>query len=255
MALFQPIRPSRTASEIVRQVELHVLDGILRPGDRLPGERDLADQFGVSRPVVREAIGELELNGVLESRHGEGTFVADLVGEVFSAAMLRLIASHPEAVLDYLDYRREIEAVAAEYAARRATDDDRLRLSALLEEMTSAFHADDPQREGVIDVRFHTLIAESAHNLVLLHTLRSCYRLLTDGVFFSRDLIYAIPAARAQLYEQHVAIAKAILDSDPLAARAASVAHIQYIVDAMQDARRTGEFARVAKLRRLAGES
>lgn len=255
MPLFQPIVATRTASEVVKQVEMLVLDGILRPGDRLPGERDLAEQFAVSRPVVREAIGVLEERGVLESRHGEGTYVADLIGEVFTAPMLRLIASHPEALLDYLDYRMDIEAVAAEHAARRATDDDKARLAELMAEMEAAHREGDPKREGVLDVRFHTIVAESAHNLVLLHTLRSCYRLLRDGVFFSRDLIYTLPNARDALFQQHRAIADAVMAGDAVAAGAASRAHIGFIADAMQEARRTGDFSRVAKLRRLAGEA
>ena len=82
--LFAGVSHSRTADEVVHQLELLILDGVLRDGDRLPGERDLAQSLDVSRPILREALKELEARGLLVSHHGGGTFVADIIGQVFS---------------------------------------------------------------------------------------------------------------------------------------------------------------------------
>ena len=78
--LFEKITHNRTADAVTEQIELLILQGILRPGDRLPGERELSGQVDVSRPILREALKALEERGLLVSRHGEGTFVADLMG-------------------------------------------------------------------------------------------------------------------------------------------------------------------------------
>lgn len=81
--LYARISHSRTADEVVQQIELLILEGVLRDGDRLPGERELSRRFDVSRPILREALKELEARGLVESRHGGGTFVADVVGQIF----------------------------------------------------------------------------------------------------------------------------------------------------------------------------
>jgi GntR family transcriptional repressor for pyruvate dehydrogenase complex len=80
--IFARIEHSRTADEVVHQIEILVLEGILRVGDRLPGERELAKQFDVSRPILREALKVLESRGLLNTQHGGGTFVADVIGQV-----------------------------------------------------------------------------------------------------------------------------------------------------------------------------
>ena len=95
--LFSRISHSRTSDEVVRQIELLLLEGILRDGDRLPGERELSRRFDVSRPILREALKELENRGLLVSQHGGGTYVADIIGQVFSRPVVDLIARHQRA--------------------------------------------------------------------------------------------------------------------------------------------------------------
>ena len=79
-AIFSRIEHSRTADEVVQQIESLILEGVLRVGDRLPGERELARQFDVSRPILRDALKVLEARGLLVTRHGGGTYVADVIG-------------------------------------------------------------------------------------------------------------------------------------------------------------------------------
>ena len=95
--LFSRVSHDRTAEEVVRQVELLILEGILRGDDRLPGERELSKRFDVSRPILREALKELEQRGLLISQHGGGTYVADIIGQVFSKPVVELIARHRRA--------------------------------------------------------------------------------------------------------------------------------------------------------------
>ncbi len=248
--IFAPIQSSRTADDIVGQIETLILEGILRVGNRLPGERDLSVQFDVSRPILRNALKLLEAKGLLVTRHGGGTFVADVIGEVFSKPMMDLISSHRKAAADYLEYRREIESVAADYAARRVTEDDRLMLRRIMAAMDEAYRTNDFKREAELDVELHNAIGECAHNIILLHTLRSCYRLLADDVFYNRTVIYGFPGAREKLLEQHRAIAASILASDPVGARAAVHQHIDFIEEAQREASRSGAWQDVSRMRR-----
>lgn len=247
--IFSPIDHSRTADAVVDQIEKLILNGVLRVGDRLPGERALAQRFDVSRPILREALKILEERGLLVARHGGGTFVADVIGPIFSQPILDLIARHRDAAYEYLEYRREVEGIAAAFAAQRSTAADRALLSGIIDEMKAAHDRDDFDREAALDVEFHSTIGECAHNAILLHTLRSCYRLLADGVFFNRALVYAHAGTRDQLLEQHVAIHDGIVSGDAQAAKQAAEVHMDYVADTMRAAERADDWARVSELR------
>ncbi|GEO85145.1 MULTISPECIES: FadR/GntR family transcriptional regulator [Alphaproteobacteria] len=247
--LFAQISHSRTASEVIQQIELLILDGVLRDGDRLPGERDLAQDLDVSRPILREALKELEARGLLVAHHGGGTFVADIIGQVFSRPITELISRHARATRDYLEYRRELEGLTAELAAKRATDTDRALLSRIIEDMKEAHESGNPENELSADVEFHNAIGEAAHNIILLHTMRACYRLLSQGIFFNRKAVFALANARERLLEQHLAIHAAILSGDGDGAKRAAQAHIDFVMQAVDDAARADEWGRVAKLR------
>lgn len=247
--LFSGVSHSRTADEVVQQIELLILDGVLRDGDRLPGERELSQSLEVSRPILRDALKELENRGLLISHHGGGTFVADIIGQVFSKPITDLISRHARATRDYLEYRRELEALTAELAAQRATDTDKALLSRIIEDMRHAHGTQEPEDELAADVEFHNAVGEAAHNIILLHTMRACYRLLSEGIFFNRKAVFSLPNARERLLDQHIAIHDAILAGDPEAAKAAAQAHIDFVMRAADESARAGEWGRVAKLR------
>ncbi|SIR05988.1 transcriptional regulator, GntR family [Rhizobium sp. RU20A] len=249
--LYAPIPHARTADEVVARIERLILDGVLRDGDRLPGERDLARRLDVSRPILREALKVLETRGLLVSQHGGGTFVADIIGQVFSQPLIDLISRHGQARQDYLEYRRALEGMTAALAAERATADDRAHLATLIAQMRAAHAVDDYERELEADIAFHNAIGESAHNMVLLHTMRACYRLLSEGILLNRRMVFAAPGAHDALLSQHEAILDGILAGDPGRARQAAEAHIDFIIEAARAADRAGDRARVSQLRRL----
>ena len=247
--IFSRIEHSRTADEVVEQIETLILEGVLSTGDRLPGERELSRQFDVSRPILRDALKLLETRGLLTTRHGGGTYVADVIGQVFSKPVMDLFSTHRKATSDYLEYRREIEGIAAEYAARRATKDDIALLDGIMARMDKAHRTGNFDDEAEIDVEFHHAVGECAHNIILLHTLRSCYRLLSEGVSQNRLLVFTLPGAREALFEQHRAIHAAVTAGDPLAARKAAMDHISYVERSMAEAERSGDWQRVSRLR------
>lgn len=248
-ALFERISPSKTADEVVFKIEQLLLDGVLRDGEKLPGERELAARFDVSRPILRDALKELEARGLLESRHGGGTYVSDIIGQIFSKPVTELIGRHERATLDYLEYRRELEGITAEFAAQRATNSDKEILKTIIADMRAAHASGNFDDELEADVELHNTIGECAHNVILMHTLRACYRLLSAGIFYHRTMVFSVPGARDTLLAQHEAIVNAIIGGDPAHARKASEDHIDFVTQTMQGAKRSGEWERVSQQR------
>ena len=115
---FQKIDAEKLSQTVVHQIELLILRGILRPGERLPSERELSERLGVSRPSLREAVADLQDRGLLASRPNAGIFVADVLGSAFAPALIDLFSTHEEAVFDYVSFRRDMEGLAAERAAK-----------------------------------------------------------------------------------------------------------------------------------------
>lgn len=253
--LFTQIDHARTADEAVRQIELLLLDGVLSSGDRLPSERELAEQLDISRPVLRDALKELENRQLIVSRHGGGTYVADLIGQVFSKPVAELVSRHERATRDYLEYRRELEGHASALAARRATPADHERLTTIIARMKTAYADEDFGVELDADVELHNAVGEAAHNIILMHTLRACYKLLSEGIFHHRRLIFELPEAREKLLAQHEAIVAAILASDPAAARTAAEQHIDYVAASAAEAALALERQQIANLRKIQRET
>jgi GntR family transcriptional repressor for pyruvate dehydrogenase complex len=232
---FHRVQPEKLSSSVVRQIEQLILRGILRPGERLPPERDLAERLGVSRPSLRDAIAELSERGLLSSRAGSGVFVAEVLGSAFSPALIQLFAGHDEAVLDYIAFRRDMEALTAERAARLGSDTDLKVVDAIFRKMEAAHQKRDPTEESELDAQFHMAIIEASHNVIMLHMMRSMFDLLRQGVFYNRQMLFRNRMTRDHLLDQHRAINAAVQARDPAAARAAVEAHLDYVVQSLQD--------------------
>ena len=97
---FHPVSSEKLSSAVVRQIEQLVLRGILRAGERLPSERELAERLQVSRPSLRDAIATLQEKGLLAAKPGAGIYIADVLGSAFSPALIELFARHDEAVFE-----------------------------------------------------------------------------------------------------------------------------------------------------------
>ena len=121
---FQKVTSEKLSHAVTRQIEHLILRGILRPGERLPSERELSERFAVSRPSLREAIAHLQERGLLPSKACAGIYIANVLGNSFSPALVSLFSSHEEAVFDYIGFRRDLEGLAAERAAKFASDTD-----------------------------------------------------------------------------------------------------------------------------------
>ena len=247
--MFQKVTHHKTADAVVWQIEELILKGVLHPGDRLPAERDLSEEIDVSRPVLKDALKLLDERGLLVSRKGDGTYVADVIGPIFSEPVAALIERHPAATADYLEFRRDIEGLTAAHAAERATPADQKILTDIVSQMKTACENADLQREAELDIEFHNAVGEAAHNVILLHNLRSCYRLLENGVFFNRQRLFDHPTARVSLVEQHSVIMDRILAGDATGARTASEGHIDFVQASILEMDRLASRQEVSDLR------
>lgn len=232
---FQKIESEKLSSAVVRQIELLILRGILRPGERLPSERELSDRLGVSRPSLREAIAELQERGLLATRASAGIYVAEMLGTSFSEALVKLFATHDEAVFDYLDFRRDLEGLAAERAARLGSETDLKIVDTIFAKMEAAHTKRNPADEAGLDAEFHLAIVEASHNVVMLHMMRSMFQLLREGVFYNRSVMFKQRTTRDSLLDQHRQINNALQARDPEVARAAIERHLQFVEISLKD--------------------
>lgn len=238
----------RAAESVAGTLEEMILHGVLRPGERLASERDLAARLGVSRPTLRDALAALAGRGLVTLGR-EGARVAEYLAPL-SAPLAELFSDDARVAADYFEFRATLEGEAARLAAQRATPMERAALADLLARMREAHKLDDPQEEAALDVELHIAVYEAAHNVVVLHVMRVLSQLLRKGVFFNRDLLYRREGARDQLLAQHVAIVEAIVAGDAQAADKAVAAHIGFVF-AEVEAQRRDELRLATALRRL----
>lgn len=223
--IFKAIAPERrgaTSAEVVVQLREMIHRGELRPGDRLPPERDLAKMLGVSRPTLRAGIRSLAAVGVLQSRQGAGTFVVKADGPpALDSSPLSLMASlHGYTAGEMFEARRALEMAVARLAAERATGE---QLATMAEEVAGMYASlEDPEQFLVHDVRFHQAIAAASGNRILTALMNMVAKVLFDirikTINNATDL--------KESAEMHRRIYRAIRERDPEAASGAMQDHL-----------------------------
>lgn len=214
-----PAMSDTVAQQLLKQIEI----GSFAATGKLPTEAVLAQQFGVSRTVIREAISRLKNEGVVEPRQGSGVFVKE------HGAIRPLRIDYAEAVEassmpHLLAVRRAIEAEVAAEAARRCTDRDIADIDAALANIDEAAAAG---RDGVAeDVAFHRKIAAVTGNPYFIKTLNFLNQYLEAGVAVTRRNEATRDDFSRQVREEHAAIVDAIRARDPMAARNAALTHL-----------------------------
>ncbi|QKW10374.1 FadR family transcriptional regulator [Streptomyces sp. NA04227] len=207
--------------DAIQKIKSMIMDGRLKPGDRLPREADLSVQLGISRGSLREAVRALSMMRILDVRRGDGTYVTSLTPDVLLESMGFVIDLHQDSsVLDLFEVRRALEPLAAEKAALLMTDEDARDLLTLAEAIGPGSEVDDVVAN---DLEFHHRIAQASGNTVLCS--------LVDGVA-SRTRRARIwrgvtqESAFEQTRREHHAIATAITRRQPSIAAAWSLAHV-----------------------------
>ncbi len=246
------LRPAltRLSDSVAAELEKRILEGSLKPGDRLAPERALALDLGVSRPSLREAIQKLVSKGLLSTRHGGGTHVTDRLEAHFVDPWRDMLKGHPLLHRDLLEFRQMLESQAAMLAAERATDVDVERLDQVYSALASTYARNDLAACIDADVAFHQTIAEAAHNVLIGHLSASLMRVIHGHVSGNLEHLHARPQLWNQLQAQHHAIWQAIREHKPPEADEAARKHIEFVRQSMENSSREEERRQIA-LRRL----
>lgn len=252
---FGQVQQRRLSDDIVNKLESMIVEGSLKAGERLPAERALAEQMGVSRPSLREALQKLAAKGLLVSRQGGGNYVADSLGSTFSDPLLHLLENNPSVQRDLLEFRHTLEGSCAFYAAQRATTLDHQRLSEAFQTLQQCYAHEgrhDRAQEALADANFHLAIAEASHNAVLLHTIRGLFDLLKRNVMTNIGGMYALrDETRNMLMAQHSELYSAIIEGRAEDARNISDRHIHYVQEVLAEGVQQAQ--RVARAERRQG--
>jgi GntR family transcriptional repressor for pyruvate dehydrogenase complex len=218
---------------IAATLERRILEGVFRPGDKLPAERELAVDLGVSRPSLREAMQKLAARGWLRRRQGGGTFVTDALQAAFVDPWREMLAAAPNLREDLLEFRRLLAAQTAEWAAGRRVEADMTLLSETLARLQAALETDGAEEEietlAACERAFHQAIADAAHNALAAHLTATLLHFLADDLRLNLAELQAVPRAFALIAAQQQAVFFAIRDGQPAAARLAAEAHIDFI--------------------------
>ncbi len=232
------IRQVGVSREIVEELERQILRGDICPGQKLPSQRRLAEQLGVSRASVREAVTELQNRGLIETYHGGGSFSKNLLEEFYQLPMADDEADQSSRDLQFqvMEMREMLEGEAAWFAAQRASEQQLQAISAEYQRMLERGVGETTLKKARADLRFHMLIAESSHHLLIMSISQVMY-----GKYF--NAIYGVLSRTLQktgkypprIGGQHAQIYQAIMDRDPEQARSAATEHMRYTRQQLSD--------------------
>lgn len=231
--VYRKIRQPKLSDAIVEALENMILEGSLRPGEKLPAERELAKQFDVSRPSIREAIQALEAKGLLLRRQGGGTYVQEQLWQSLSDPVLELIANDPECQYDLLEFRHATEGMLAFYAAIRGTPADFEQIRHAQQMIGQAQAGDALANEAKAIVELYKVIAEASHNVAMLHLVLSMSNLLEQNIAQNLELLYRHEGAVEMSKKHRSELIEAIVTRQSEKARNASNAHLAYIEEVL----------------------
>ncbi len=222
---FSAVTVVRPYEQIVRQIQAAIRDNALTEGDRLPTERELAETFGVSRSVVREAIKVLTAQGLVESRQGSGLYVRNRPFESVSRAIILSVSPDLMSVDRLFEFRKLLEVDTARLAALRATPEQIAAIEVTLESYQPGADGEtDWQNFAAVDNALHAQIAEAAGNPYLSVMVESVRELMQDIVVLIADH----PGSVDEAMEHHRRIVAAIARHDPAVASAEMDDHVAY---------------------------
>ena len=218
------------SEDIARQIMSLVASGDVKPGDRLPSERDLCKQFGVGRSSLREALRCLAIVGVLDVRVGEGTFFAS-DGDRFIGKIIEWRVSTESRNLENLfELRLTLESDLAAYAATRGEQQHIERLAKVLQKMETCL--ENRRQFAPLDLEFHLIIAEASENKLMYDLLMMIRSQLEHGLM----RVVSLPGGTDLAYKQHKEIFEAIRRKDADKAKARMRTHIQSAIDRYRQA-------------------
>ncbi|MFZ5943582.1 MAG: FadR/GntR family transcriptional regulator [Bacillota bacterium] len=229
--MFKPIYQEQESvyEKVVKRLKSSILEGKLKPGDKLPAERVLAEMLGISRTSLREALKLLSAEGLIEIKHGKGVFIAETdepinVIKKFSSKIF--IETHT--LMDFFEIRKVLETQASIWAAERCSDAQICQLEEIVTKAHSELTENTKINVALLaehDMKFHNYLAEVSGNAVLIRIMQNLIDLLNE----TRSQTISIPKRPYISLEEHLEIVGAIKKRDPERAGKAMYTHLKNV--------------------------
>jgi len=233
-----PAARKQVADLVAERIERLIIDGIVKVGELLPSERRLCEKLGTSRSALREGLRVLRGLGIIETRHGQGSYVASLNADRDRSPLMHLFNSQPRTLYDLLEVRAILESEAARLAAERGTSADFIMIRRRYEEM-QAMQANTTEstleEHARADHAFHRAINDASHNPVLVHTLQSLSDLMLSSVLASVSNLYHRPASKRLIDRHHARLYQAVTAREPEKACRVAREHINSLRDTFHE--------------------
>jgi GntR family transcriptional regulator, transcriptional repressor for pyruvate dehydrogenase complex len=220
----KPIKTKKIYEEIVDQIRIQVTSGQLQPGDRLPSERDLAEQLNVSRASVREALSALEMMGLIEIRSGEGTFISNINFDSVVTPLSWVLSMEKDTIFELLEVRKIIEGQAVALAAKRFNSENLRELEDSLKAMYEDLQTGQLGEDA--DHRFHYAITKASQNKILLRLMNAISDTMHQTLKASRIRLYEGKGMPERLFQEHRLVFEAIKNQDSEAASQRMIEHL-----------------------------
>lgn len=184
--MFTPIKNTKVYEQVIEQIEGMITNGILKKGDRLPSERELVEQLGISRASIREALRSLEIIGLIESKQGEGNFIRENFDNTLFEPLSIMFMLNDCKIEEIFELRKVIEIETAALAAKKITTEEINKLQMLVDNMKTSEDEDERVKD---DAKFHYTIAKASGNFLILSILNTVSSLMDSFIKDARKNI------------------------------------------------------------------
>ncbi|GBF12489.1 FadR/GntR family transcriptional regulator [Tepidibacillus infernus] len=224
---FQQIKPQKIYERVAEQLKEMIINGDLKPGERLLSVRELAEQLQVGRSAVREALTALNAMGLVEIRQGEGTFVKKYTeSDLVSFDIFTLLLDF-EQIQSLLEIRKILEVSAAELAAERRTNEDLFHLEQALKKMEVDLSNLDANEEA--DWMFHYALSKATKNNMLVYIIENISDAIKKSLRTSRKVLFSMPKTPERLLTEHQNIYQAVEQKDAELAASLMFQHLKQV--------------------------
>lgn len=224
---FKQIKNNKVYEQVIEQIRQMIYEGELKKGDKLPSERELKKQLGVSRASIREAFSALEMIGLIESRPGEGTFIRDCFDEDIFNPLSLILLLNDNVAEELLELRRVLEIDCVKLAAERASETEIKELESYIEDLLSSSGYEEESIKA--DKMFHYTVARASGNKVLLFFMRSISEAMDFHIKNTRTKLVSKEETMSDFAEQHKQIFEALKEHNPERAAAEMKNHLDYV--------------------------
>ncbi|MGG3559566.1 FadR/GntR family transcriptional regulator [Peribacillus frigoritolerans] len=230
--VYKKIKPKKIYEEVSDELYEMIRSGSLKPGEQLDSIQQLAENFQVGRPAIREALSALSSMGLIEIKQGEGTFVKTFDPAIMNHPLSAALLMDQDNIKHLLEVRKILESGTAEVAAKKRTEENLIELKDMLFNMDKV--SDDEELSDKADISFHVAVANASQNELLITLMNHVSELMTEKMRdIRRAALYSEEMTLKQLYQQHVRIYDAIAAQDEDGARSAMLFHLQSVEESL----------------------